>query len=149
MPMRFEDEVMQALMSFDTSFSDIRSNSLFDDETEADYAARPIAWRVIQSSRSHDGRPTFRIAGRLNPRRAELLQRILFPRPGDPPSGGVWIQGSLSTAREFLQSIGLRNVAGPETHPGGQPHIHATHPAGGRSQHVFYGRRLPRQNFFD
>jgi hypothetical protein len=137
-----DEEFLQNLME------DVREEELGEG---LDYAVPPRVYRVVHRPpipvTDADGRVGKRPVFRLGPliSGAHAIWRTLFPK-GRSPAASVWVQGGPKALRHFLQQYHLRKVEPPEVHSG---HVHANAPGGGRSQHIFYGRRMPPGDFFD
>jgi hypothetical protein len=137
----YEEEILQDVMD-----EEEQGRDEFGEYFDLQEAARaPRVYRVITAGRTPQGRPRFRLGGLI--RGARAVRQALFPAGG--PSAGVWVAGGPQAAREFARQNRLRNVTPPERHGGGRTHVHASAPGGGRSEHIFYGGRIPRGVFFD
>jgi hypothetical protein len=98
----------------------------------------PIVLRVVASG-ARGAAPLFRTVGsRLLPATARSAAR---------QSPGVFVRGSAQQVRTFARRVGGRLI-GPERHGAGLPHYHLITPRGDRI-HVWYGRRIPRGDFFE
>lgn len=115
------------------------------DDAEVDEAVYP----VVQATVTTGGRPVFQ---RLRPdieRHSHRMRAYLFP-PHGSNARGIWVDGPRTQAVDIARSLGLHGITEGERHGQGRPHIHGQ--AGRRrSQHIFYGRRVPAlgENFFD
>lgn len=140
--MRFEDEVLMDLQDV---------GAVADDALQVDYAIYP----VVQTSQIGN-RPVFRRLHQNIESNPELLRQYLFPRPGTN-ARGVWVDGLRGAAVELARRLGLHRITEGERHAHGVRHVHGYtgrrrgRHNDGRSEHIFYGRRVPRagQNFFD
>jgi hypothetical protein len=101
---------------------------------------------VLPAARRPGHGPALRTGPRISQQRAQ--QRVTST------THGVFLDGaSLQQARQWAQSLARRLrgtvVYDPPGQHGGtsRPHFHVTYP-GGRTGHIFYGRR-PSSQFFD
>ncbi len=117
--------------------------SLFEDEIsfvdrEQPEGFWPIVLRVAAIG-ARGAAPLFRVIGsRLAPAAARTAVRRL---------PGVFVRGTSRQVRAFAQKVGGRLV-GPERHGAGLSHYHLIRPGGDRI-HVWFGRRIPRGDFFE
>jgi hypothetical protein len=97
----------------------------------------PLVLRVAAVG-ARGAAPLFRAVGRrLAPAAARAAARRL---------PGVFVRGTAQQVRQYAQRVGGRLV-GPERHGPGLPHYHLIR--NGQRIHIWYGRRVPRGNFFE
>lgn len=98
----------------------------------------PLVLRVAAIG-ARGAAPLFRVIGRrLAPATARQAATRL---------PGVFVRGTQQQVRAFARQVGGRLV-GPERHGAGLPHYHLIRPGGDRI-HIWYGRRVPRGDFFE
>jgi hypothetical protein len=98
----------------------------------------PTVMRVAAVG-AHGAAPLFRVIGRrLSPAAARAAASRM---------PGVFVRGASQQVRSFARQVGGQLV-GPERHGAGLPHYHLIRPGGDRI-HVWFGRNIPRGDFFE
>ncbi len=132
-----ELEFEAELAELNEELEELLEGELFEGEVWTADEFWPTVLRVFQVGRQ-DGRPIFRTVGRrLKPKAARAAARRGL---------GVFLRGTRTQARSFARKVGGQ-VVGPERHGDGLPHFHVLLP-GDRRIHVWFGRRVPKGDFF-
>jgi hypothetical protein len=98
----------------------------------------PLALRVAAVG-ARGAAPLFRVVGRrLTPAAARAAATRL---------PGVFVRGTSRQVRSFARQVG-GHLVGPERHGAGLPHYHLIRPGGDRI-HIWFGKHIPRGDFFD